>query len=92
MLPVVPPLPPPLAAIRLPGGGSVIWKSSKNVGQGFQCGLPRRTGEEASNLLAVPFDDDNLALDGQSIQYPAQIARQVSCRDRLQLAASMRKV
>jgi hypothetical protein len=33
--------------------------------------LSRRTGEEASHLLAVPLDDDTLALDGQSIQYPA---------------------
>jgi hypothetical protein len=50
--------------------------------------LPRRTGEKASHLLAVPFDDDLLTLDGQPIQYPAQIARQFGCRNSLQASTS----
>src|SRR5271157_178501 len=84
--------PPPLSAVRLPGGGSVVREGSIEISHRFRCGLLGRTWEESSNLLAVPFDHDLLALDGQPVQYPAQIARQVGCSNSLQLFTSMRKI
>jgi hypothetical protein len=40
---------PPLSAIFLPCGRSVIREGSIEVGHGFKCGLSRRAGEEAGN-------------------------------------------
>src|SRR6516225_5689471 len=76
-------LPPPLAAVGLPVGRGVLGQGSVEVGHRLECSLSCRAWQKTSHLFAVPLDNDFLALDGQPVQDPSQIARQLCCRDGL---------
>src|SRR5208337_84653 len=85
-------LPAAPAAVCLPGGSGVLGEGSIEVGHRLQRSLPRQAGQKTSDLFAVPFDDDFLALDGQPVQYPSQIARQLCCSNGPHSGTSTHKI
>jgi len=90
MQPASPPSPP--QAVSLPSGRGVLWESAVKVGHRLERSLPRWTWKKTRDLCAVTFDNDFLALYGQTVKHLSQIACQLRCGYSLHQRTSLRNI